>query len=113
MHINDDPNKQDEFGASLLMNAIADFDDNVVSYLLDHPLLDVNHQDMWGYTALHYAIVNENIEATRKLLNHPQVKNLPDNDGVDVMELLKKDHLSIHFRDFVTDIFDEVTLKFK
>ena len=109
----DNPNIQDEFGATPLMNAIADFDDNAVSSLLAHPLLHVNIQDIWGSTALHYAIDNENIEATKQLLKHSQIKNLYDNDGVDVLKLLRKNHRSVLFRDFVRDIYTETLLKFK
>lgn len=55
----------------------------MIKFLISHPKIDVNAKDACGYTALHEACDNNNLEAVKILLNHKDV--LPDirgkNDG--------------------------------
>ena len=41
-------------------------------------ITDVNYQGKWGYTALHFAVVEENVEGVKTLLKrkaNPHIKN--------------------------------------
>ena len=54
---------------------------DVINYLIGKGI-DINSQDMYGMTALHYALRSKNIEAAITLLKAGANPNLPDERGI-------------------------------
>lgn len=81
----------------------------MIEYLISKGL-DVNAQDCYGMTPLHYAMRSKNVEAIIALLNAGANPNIPNQDNLtplsmigylpdrlDVLELMLKNGANVHF----------------
>ncbi|TNH20982.1 ankyrin repeat domain-containing protein [Testudinibacter sp. TR-2022] len=82
---------------------------SVVQFYIDHGV-EVNAQDMYGMTPLHYAMRSKNAAAAIALLNAGADPNIPNRDGLiplsmigyirehlDVLELMLKNGGNVHY----------------
>ena len=76
----EDVNDSGDVGVTALMSAICNGHNHksIVKVLLEHPDIEVNEKRDDGRTALHYAVLVDNVEVTRMLLKHK---------GLDLMSL--------------------------
>jgi len=74
-------NGVDSSGRTGLMGAVWKKHNSIVEFLLQYPGVDVNCQDIWGTTALHYSVPNDNLEGLRLLLAHPGMRSLNTRAG--------------------------------
>ena len=67
-----------------LMLAVFEKHNPIVRLWMDKPSLDLNCTNVSGRTALHFAVLGDNVEAVRLLLADPRLStaNHKDNDGV-------------------------------
>ena len=67
-----DPNKRItlENNLNILHVAVSEQKHQIVAMALKHPLLKVDHPDLFGKTALHYATANGDETAVKLLLSH-------------------------------------------
>ena len=79
----EDVNESGDVGVTGLMLAICNGYKSVVKLLLEHPDIEVNDKSDDGRTALHYAVLVNNVELARMLLKHKSMKsaNATNDDG--------------------------------
>ena len=83
---------------------------SVVEFYIKHGV-EINAQDMYGMTPLHYALRSENAEAAIALLKAGANPNLPNQDGLiplsmigyiperlDVLELMLQNGANVHYQ---------------
>ena len=70
-------------GATALMFAVLGRHNSIVKLLLEQPAVKTNEKNNYGYTALHWAALDNNPEGARMLLLHPGFNsaNSTNNDG--------------------------------
>ena len=79
-----DVNEANHMGGTGLMFAINKSHNNVVQVLLHHPQIDINKVDLDGSSALHCAVIGDNLEGLTALLaqhDDLMIINQRDNDG--------------------------------
>jgi len=82
INVNWKSEKNPAFAYTALHYACYHSHDKVVSLLLAHPDIDVNHKDNDGNTPFMYACVKVRTNCVRLMLRDPRVNpNVPDNDG--------------------------------
>ena len=64
-----------------LMLAVECKHNSIVKLLLEQPTLDLNLTDDCGWTALHMAVIIDNVEGVKLLLADPRLNTRKDNDG--------------------------------
>lgn len=69
-------------GKTPLMIAAARKHSRIVELLLDHPGIQVNIQDLQGYTALHYAVIARDIASVKHLLKANADRTLQNVHGL-------------------------------
>ena len=97
-----------------LHKALLGFESNklssdVINYLINKGI-DINAQDIYGMTPLHYALRSKNAEAAIALLKAGANPNLPNQDGLiplsmigyiperlDVLELMLQKGVNVHY----------------
>ena len=65
LRIEDVLNSKDYLGRTPLMRAVRYKKNSTVRLLLEQPALDLNLADYEGYTALHHAVIKDNVEGVR------------------------------------------------
>ena len=68
--VNEASEEASEVGETGLMNALCNNHNYVVWVLLQHPQIDINKVDLWGGSALHWAMTADNDEGLAALLAH-------------------------------------------
>ncbi len=84
------PNIKNKDGSSILTRAIVFNNEKMVSLLLSSPKLSININDDGGYTVLHLATVNHNLNIINLLLKHNANINAQDNLGNTILMLVIK-----------------------
>ena len=52
--------------------------------------MDINAQDQWGFTQLHFAVVANNLDKVKELLEDPDIDvTLKDKEGRTALDLAK------------------------
>lgn len=64
-----------------LMNLVIEHGDELCLYLLNEYEIDVNASDLGGFTALHFATIEDNYNLMAKLLSFGAHVNAQDEDG--------------------------------
>lgn len=62
----------------------------VVKLLLMQPDIDVNRQDQWGFTPLHYAIITRNKDIVLLLTNHGCSSTIESKNGSTPLDIAEK-----------------------
>lgn len=65
----------------ILMNLVIEHGDELCLYLLNEHVVDVNATDLSGFTALHFATIEDSYELMAKLLSLGAHVNAQDEDG--------------------------------
>lgn len=87
------PDFSNAHGTTPLMAATVLGHMDVVEYLSSHPLVNINHQNRWGWTALHYAAYGDDGSIVSALLSHHADRDLCNNDGETALMLAKKQEI--------------------
>ena len=80
-----------------LMYAVRFKHNSLVQLLLQQPGIDVNHQDIWGCTALYCSVIGDNPEGLRLLLAHPRMGSIntrTNNGDTPLMNAIRYGSLS-------------------
>ena len=73
---NYDVNQRNDFGFTPLISAATKSQNDAARFLLAQPNIDVNAETDDGWTALAWAVQNGNVELTKWLLEHEDLKNI-------------------------------------
>ncbi|XP_063790473.1 uncharacterized protein LOC134945238 isoform X2 [Pseudophryne corroboree] len=83
------PSFRDEEGKTLLHHAATQEDPVICQVILDTNVgkVNIDHEDMFGKTALHYAIQNGNTKTMKLLLDNGAKQEIPDEDSKTVSDI--------------------------
>ena len=98
-----DVNSKNSSEETALMYAVSNNHNPIVKLLLDQPAVDVNVKDDYGWTALHYAALDNNAVGARMLLllNDFNSANETDNFGFTALMIAVKNRKEEVLRELV------------
>lgn len=76
---------------NLLMNLAMEGNDDMVGFILEKAPADIDNQDTFGNTALHYAVQGGHEKVVRELLAYKAQTELRNSDGLTPLEWAKKE----------------------
>jgi ankyrin repeat protein len=83
-------NDQDDEGGSLLMEAVRMNHPDILTYLLSHTDVNLDMQNILGYTALYYAVKFGYNKTAKILIAYHANVNIKDKKGISVIQLAEQ-----------------------
>ena len=86
-----DLDQPDSYGYTILNAACIDGREDIVRYLVENHLVDINKKGIEGGTSILCAAVNEEYEIVRYLAHHGADPNIPDDENKTAYDYLNDD----------------------